>query len=440
MEWWLLLVVVVGAILFLLGLGIPVAFAFVLINLVGVLVLQGGGRAFHSVILSMYSSVSVFTLLPVPLFILMGEVLWHSRVAFKAIDVIDKLLGRVPARLSILTVLSGTVFSSLSGSTMANTAMLGTILLPDMERRGYKRAMSIGPILASGGLAMMIPPSALAVILAAIAQLSVGRIIIGAIIPGLMMAALFLAYILIRCKLQPHLTPGYEVERAPAREIAWSLVVDLAPLAVIVFLVTGVIVIGVATPTEAAALGCFGSFIIAAAYRMLTWEVIQKSFSGTVHISVMTLTIVIGAQGFSQLLAFSGATRGLLESVTSLPFSPAVLIILMQIIVLFLGAFMEQVSIMLITLPIFIPLVVALGFDPIWFAVLLLINLEMALTTPPFGLLLFVMKGVAPPGTTMREIYSAGLPFLACNAVAMAIVFVYPETVTWLQDLVFTRR
>lgn len=423
----------------LLALGMPVAFAFIIINMLGVLVLQGGGRSFHTLTLSMFSSVSTFTLLPVPLFVLMGEVLWHSRVAFKAIDVLEKLLGRLPGRLSVLTVLSGTVFSSLSGSTMANTAVLGTMLLPDMERRGYRRPMSIGPILASGGLAMMVPPSALAVILASIAKISIGRILIAALVPGVIMAVLYMSYIVVRCKLQPELTPAYEVQRVGLRERLKGVVLYLLPLGLIIFLVTGVIVLGVATPTEAAALGCLGSFILAAVYRSLSWEVIRKAVGGTVYISVMMMAILVGALGFSQLLAYSGASRGLLEAVIALPIAPILVIVAMQAIVLMLGTFMEQIAIMMITLPIYIPIVKSFGFDPIWFGVLMLINLQMALTTPPFGLLLFVMKGVAPPDTTMRQIYMAGIPFLACDLVALAIVMIYPDSISWLVDWVYAK-
>ncbi|MDA0261393.1 MAG: TRAP transporter large permease subunit [Proteobacteria bacterium] len=439
MEWYFVLIIIFAGAILLLAVGMPVAFAFIIVNMVGVLVLQGGGRGFHTLTLSMFSSVSTFTLLPVPLFVLMGEILWHSQVAFRAIDVLDKLLGRMPGRLSILTVLSGTLFSSLSGSTMANTAVLGTMLLPDMERRGYKRPMSIGPIIASGGLAMMVPPSALAVILAAIAKLSIGKILIAALIPGVIMAVLYLLYIVVRCWLQPSLTPAYEVVRTPWREQLIGGVRYLLPLALIVFLVTGLIVLGVATPTESAALGCLGAFLLAAAYRALNWTVIKKAVEGTVYISVMMLAILVGALGFSQLLAYSGASRGLLEAVIALPIEPIVLIILMQVIVLFLGMFMEQIAIMMITLPIYIPIVKQLGYDPIWFGVLMLVNLEMALTTPPFGLLLFVMKGVAPPDTTMREIYLAGLPFLACDLVAMIVLLVAPESVSWILDLVFSK-
>ena len=439
MEWWLILIIIFTGAMILLAVGMPVAFAFIIINMLGVLVLQGGGRSFHTLTLSMFSSVSTFTLLPVPLFVLMGEVLWHSRVAFKAIDVLDKLLGRLPGRLSVLTILSGTVFSSLSGSTMANTAVLGTMLLPDMERRGYRRPMSIGPILASGGLAMMVPPSALAVILASIAKLSIGRILIAALVPGLIMAFLYMSYILVRCKLQPELTPTYEVQRVGLRERLEGVVLYLLPLGLIIFLVTGGIVLGVATPTEAAALGCLGSFILAAVYRSLSWEVIRKAVGGTVYISVMMMAILVGALGFSQLLAYSGASRGLLEAVIALPIAPILVIVAMQAIVLMLGTFMEQIAIMMITLPIYIPIVKSFGFDPIWFGVLMLINLQMALTTPPFGLLLFVMKGVAPPDTTMRQIYMAGIPFLACDLVALIIVLIYPDSISWLVDWVYAK-
>ena len=215
MEWWQVLLVIFAGLSFLLALGMPVAFAFILVNLIGIWLLQGGGNAFNQLALSMYSSVSSFTLAPIPLFVLMGELLWQSRLAFTALDVLDKLLGRISGRLSVLTVCTGTVFSTLSGSTMANTAMLGTLLLPEMERRGYARKMSIGPILTSGGLAMMIPPSALGVILASLAGLSIGKILVGAILPGLLMGLLYFGYIVVRCRLDPSLTPPYEVENVP---------------------------------------------------------------------------------------------------------------------------------------------------------------------------------------------------------------------------------
>jgi len=435
MEWWELLLVIFAALGVLVAIGMPVAFAFLAVNMGAVLLLQGGGRAFHSLILSMYDAVSSFTLLPIALFVLMGEILWHSNIAFKALEVLDKLLGRLRGRLSILTVVTGTVFSSLSGSTMANTALLGTMLLPEMQRRGYRTPMSIGPILASGGLAMMIPPSSLAVILAAIGKLSIGKLLIGALVPGLIMAGMYLSYIMIRCRLQPELTPPYDVERVPLIEQIVGVVRYLLPLGLIVFLVTGVIVIGVATPTEAAALGCFGSLVLSAAYGQLNYATLKKALTGTVQIAVMMFSILANALAFSQVLAYSGATRGLLEFVGSLDVSPIVLVVGMNVVVIVLGMFMEQVAIMLIMLPLFLPIIKSLGLDPVWFGVMMLINLQMALTTPPFGLLLFVMKGVAPLGTSMKQIYLAGMPFLACDTITLTIVLLFPATVTFLPNL-----
>lgn len=437
MEWWLLLIVIFGGLLCLLALSMPVAFAFLVIIELGVLWLQGGERAFHSMVLSMYSSLSSFTLLPIPLFILMGEILWHSRIALRAIDVLDKLLGRIPGRLSVLTVFSGTLFSSLSGSTMANTALLGTVMLPEMERRGYDIRMSAGPILASGGLAMIVPPSALAVVLATVGHLSVGRILVGALVPGFIMAVLYLTYIFAICRLRPALTPSYVVTRAPAREKLVGLLKYILPLGVIVFLVSGSIVIGMATPTEAAALGSLGSFVLAATYRALSWDMIVKSIKGTVEISVMMLAILAGAIGFSQILAYSGASSGLLNAVAGLNIDPILIVICLLLVVIFLGMLMDQIAIMMITLPIFVPIINNLGYDPIWFGVMMLIALEIGLSTPPFGVLLFVMKGVAPPHVTLRQIYFAGLPFIACDIIALIVVMLFPRTVSWLQDMLY---
>src|SRR5262245_9149071 len=265
MEWWLALMIIFGGAIFLLGLGMPVAFALLLIDIVGVIVFHGGGAAFNTLIVSMYSSTASFTLLPIPLFILMGEIMWHSKIATVSLDSIDKLLGRLPGRLSAMTVIAGSGFAALSGSSMATTSLLGTLMLPEMDRRGYHRSMSIGPIMAAGSLDMIIPPSGLAVILATIAQISIGKLLIAGIIPGLMMAVMFLLYIIVRCKLQPHLAPSYAVAKVSWRE-KLTAIARLLPLGIIMFLVSGVIVLGIGTTTEAAALGALGSLVLAFFY------------------------------------------------------------------------------------------------------------------------------------------------------------------------------
>jgi tripartite ATP-independent transporter DctM subunit len=430
MSWALSLTVILGGVVGVMALGVPVAFAFLIVTAAGVWLLQGGGPAFLQLVLSIYSSVSSYSLVPIPLFIFMGVVLWHSNLGQQAVDAIDKWIGRVPGRLSLLTISSGGVFSALSGSTMANTAMLGSLLMPQMQARGYSKGMAMGPIMAGGGLAMMIPPSALAVILASIGRVSIAKVLIAAIIPGLMMAICYSIYIVWRAKARPEEAPHYAVAQVSMREKIMATVRNLLPLGVIIFAVSGLIVVGVATPNEAAALGALASLGLAAAYRRLTWKMFRTSLFDSMKITVMTFAIMAAATGFSQILAFSGATRGLLDWVLGANLSPLMVVLGMNVIVMFLGCFMDQIAIMLITLPIFMPIVGALGLDPIWFSIIMLVNLETALMTPPFGLLLFIMKGVAPAGTTFTEIYRAATPYVVLNCVVMALLLAFPETVT----------
>ena len=351
------------------------------------------------------------------------------------IDALDKWLGRMPGRLSFLAVGGGTLFATLSGSGMASCAMLGSTLVPDMENRGYKKAMILGPILGSSGLAIMIPPSNLGVIAAAIGEFSVGKLLIAIIVPGLMMAVLYAGYIIIRSRLQPHLAPVYDVPPIPIIDRVMATVCYILPLGFIVFLVVGVIFIGVATPSEAAAMGTFGTFILAACYRGLNWEIVKKAILGTVQITAMVLMIMTGALAFSQILSYTGASQGLVQAFIGLPVAPIFVVVLMQIVILLLGMFMDVVAIMMITLPIFIPTVSALGFEPVWFGAIFLLNIEMATTSPPFGLTLFVMKGAAPPDTTMGDIYRSALPFLICDLIAIILMLAFPILVLWLPGL-----
>ena len=428
-EWWVVLLVIFAVLMTLLGAGLPVAFAFLLINIAGAAILQGGEGAFQQMIHSIYGSVTSFSLLPIPLFVFMGEILWHSSIASRALNALDRLFGRVPGRLSLLTVMSGTVFAALSGSTIANTAMLGSMLLPDLKRRGYANDLSMGAIMASGALAMLIPPSALAVIFAAIAKVSIAKVLIALILPGLILAAIYTGYVIFRAVTDPTAAPTYDVQQFSASEKVLGLLRSVAPLFIIIFLVIGFMFLGVATPTESAAFGCLGSLFLAAAYRDLNFERFVLAVRGTLQISAMMLTIMIAATGFGQLLAYTGASRGLLQSVMSFDTSPIVILILMQLVVLVLGCFMEQIAIMLITLPIFMPIILALKIDTIWFAVMCLINLEIGLMTPPFGLLLFVMKGAAKD-VTFHEIYMAATPFVIIDIVVIGLLLAFPILAT----------
>lgn len=442
-EWWVVLLAIFGSLMLLLAIGVPVAFAFLSINVVGVFIFWNGFAGFNQLVLSVSKSVTHFSILPVPLFILMGEVMFRSGIASKQMDVLDSWFGRVPGRLSLMAVGGGTMFATLTGSGMAGTAMLGKLLVPDMERRGYAKPMTLGPILGSGGLAIMIPPSALGVLLAAIGDFSVGDFLIAIILPGLLMGTFYASYIVIRCTLQPHLAPPYDIAPQPLLPKIGNTLLYVFPLATIVFLVIGLIFLGVATPTESAALGALGTFVLAALYRGLRWDVIIDSLRSTLGTTVMMFMILAGSTAFSQILAFTGASRGLVELATTVQVAPFVIIIFMMLMLLLLGTFMEPLSIMFLTVPIYLPIVEALapglGLTPeqatIWFAAIMLLNMQMASTSPPFGLGLFVMKGVAPKGTTMMDIYKSALPFLGCDSIVMMLMIFFPPIVLWLPGL-----
>ncbi|MBW1997054.1 MAG: TRAP transporter large permease subunit [Deltaproteobacteria bacterium] len=435
MEWWVIFICIFFGLILLFAIGVPVAFSFLFVNIVGVYLFWGGTAGLSQLILSILNSVTSFSLLPVPLFVLMGEIMFHSGIAPRMMDGIDKWLGRIPGRLSLLAVGGGTLFATLTGSAMAGVAMLGSVLVPEMERRGYKTPMTLGPILGSGGLAIMIPPSALGVLLASLALFSVGKFLIAIIIPGIIMAVLYAAYILGRCWFQPHLAPSYDLEKVSLYEKVITTIKYVLPLGSIIFLVVGLIFLGVATPTESATLGAMGCFVLAFLYRGLSREIVKKSFSGTLQVTVMMFMILTGSTAFSQILAFTGASQGLIEFAVGLPLSPIFIIVAMQIVLLLLGTFMEPLTILMVTIPIFMPIVNKLGFDPIWFGTVMLLNMEMATTSPPFGLALFVMKGVAPKETRMKEIYLSAIPFLTCDVIAMGIMMAFPQVVLWLPGL-----
>jgi len=432
MEWYLTLIAIIGGLLVLMLTGMPIAFAFVIINVIGIYLWFGGEIGLRQLIVSFSSGLTTFTLLAVPLFILMGDVMLYSGLSPKMIDALDKWLGRLPGRLGLLSVVAGTVFATFTGASMASVAMLGSTLVPEMEKRGYKKSMSLGPILGSSGLAIMIPPTSLGVLLGAVAEISIGKLLIAIIMPGLLLAALYATYIILRCHLQPDIAPPYPVSPSPMLEKLAATSKYILPLGFIVFLVVGSMFLGIATPEETAAAGALGTFILSAFYKRLNWGMVKKSFSGTVSISVMVFLIVMGAISFSQILAFSGASTGLVKLATSLAVAPILVFIAMQFIVVIMGMFMAATAIIMIVMPLFMPVVHALGINEIWFAVVTMINIEMALISPPFGMCCFVMKAVAPPDTTMGDCYRAALPFCYLDLIGMALIMVFPVIALWL--------
>lgn len=432
MEWQNALLLMLAIVCGLMALGLPVALAFFAANIAGAVIFLGYPAGLVSMVRGSMASITNFTLAPIPLFLMMGEVLMRTGLAFKAVAAIDRLITRVPGRLAVVAVAGGTVFSALSGSTIATTAMLGNSLLPQMIQRRYHPTMAMGPIMAIGGVDMLIPPSALAVLLGSLARIPVAELLIGGIVPGLIMSALFVAYIVLRCWLEPGLAPGGEtLQRYTLRERWMPFVQHVLPLFAIFLVVVGGIFTGIASPTDSAALGAVLTVAITIAYRALTWKILINSLREVAKVTTMIFFIIAASLTFSQILAFSGATDGALAQIMQHKFTPLTAVLWMVAILLVLGCFVDQASMMLLTLPFFMPIAQTLNIDLIYLGVVFLISMQIGLLTPPFGLLLFVMKGVAPE-MRMTQIYAAAAPFALLTLAVLSMVIYYAPLATWL--------
>ncbi len=434
MEWYWAFALLLGMVMTFMALGIPVAFSFIATNFIAIIIFAGTDGLIQ-VADNSTQLITRFTLGPVPMFIMMGALFFHTGLAIKVFDGLDAIFGRLPGRLCYLTVAGGSIFATLTGSSMANTAMLGSLMVPEMARRGYSQKMSMGPILGTGGLAMIIPPSALGVLLASIAEIDVGRLLIAGILPGFLLAALYAGMITLQLLRNPGSAPAYDVPPMNMGVRIRLVCTNILPMSLVVFMVVGFIVLGIATPTEAAACGVLGVMILAAAFRSLTFRSMNTALDGTVRVAAMVFLILMNSTVFSQMLAFSGASKGLIEWVTSYELHRLMILFLMFCVLILLGMFMDATSMMLITVPIFFPLAHALGFDLIWYGLFVLITIEMAGTTPPFGLLLYVMLGVAPKGVTLIQVAKAAFPFLVCDTILILIMVAYPNLALWLPSL-----
>jgi len=439
MEWWLVISLLFGGMVFLLLTNLPIAFSFLVVNMVAAYFFLGGIPGLISTVTGAFTSITTFTLLPVPFFILMGELIFHSGLGLNAVNVLDKWLGNLRGRLSLLAIIMGVIIGALSGSTIATCALLGSILLPQMLEKGYSKNMSLGPLMGVGTVDALIPPNALTVVLASIANIDVGQLLMAGIPAGIIMSALYFIYVVLWLRIRPEEAPMYIVPRVSLKEKLRVTLRDLIPLGFIVFMVIGLIFLGVATPTESAAAGTFGAFVLAVLYRRLTWEIMKKSVMSTVKVTVMIFMIVIVSTTYGEILAFTGSAAGMTNFITNLTVPPIIILIGMLIVVLIMGCFMETVAIMMITIPIYMPVVTAFGFNKIWFGVMMLIALETGLITPPFGVTLFVMKGVAPPEITMSDIWTAVTPYVIVDILCIALVLVMPFLATIVPSLMGMR-
>jgi len=431
-EWYWAALILFGLGVGLMMLGVPVAIAFFATNIVAAGLFMGGAAGIMQVINNGFGAMTSFALVPIPMFLLMGELFFHTGLAGRCFNAADKLLGNVPARLSFVTLIGGTAFAGPAGSSMGSCALLGSLMVPEMYRRGYSKYLSIGPIMGVGGLAVIIPPSALTVLLATLGRTDVGDLLIAGVIPGFVLALMYGILIYGWTVFDPSAAPQTPPP-AVSRGEKWRLVfVDVIPMVAIIVFSVLIMIVGWCTPTEAAALGALSVIVLAACYGEMTWKGLLKSLEGALRVTVMAFLIIFGSATFAQVLAFTGASSGLMNWALGFQLSPLGMLLMMIGVIFFLGCFMDQLSMMLLTAPIFFPLAKTLNFDLTWFGLLMLLALEIGYTTPPFGLLLFVMKGVAPPGTTMRDIYMAGMPFIGCVLLLIGLIILFPALATWL--------
>ena len=415
--------------------GAPIFIAFLVINIAGVLLVLGQ-PGFGMVANSIFETTNIAALSAIPLFILMGELLFRSGSIDILFDSVDKLVGKVRGRQYVLCIVLSTIFGALSGAAMGVAAMMARTLYPGMIERKYDSRLSTGAILAGASLAPIIPPSVLVIIIGTLADVSIAGLLIAGIVPGLLLSGMFLIYIFARVRANPELAPYEDSDTAPEVTV-WEMVVAVLrvlPFAIIIFCVMGFILLGVATPSESAATGVLGALLTAVYYRKLSWKMISESVASAAFITSMILVIMASSKMFSQLLAFTGSTRELTTLIVTLNFEPYVMLFIMMLIPFILCMFIDQIALMLVVIPIYQPLLGTLGFDPIWFWLIMLLNVTVGGITPPFGYTMFAFKGSAPQ-VPLKDIFNATWPFVGIFLVGMVIIAAFPPLATWLPGL-----
>jgi tripartite ATP-independent transporter DctM subunit len=384
----------------------------------------------------MWNNMTQYLLAAIPLFIFMASMLEKSGLIEEIFDVAYKWLGRVPGGLAVATIAASTVLAAMVGVIGAAVVTMALVALPSMLRRGYSPVLAAGTVMAGGTLGILIPPSVLAIIYGLVANQSVGELYLGSVLPGLLLSGLYMLFSILYALINPKGAPRIPKEEAPTWAERWRALRRIwAPL-VLIFLVLGTIFLGLAAPTEAAAVGAFGAMMVAALHRKLSWQNLRLALEQTAKATAMVLWIIFGANAFVAFYAAQGGDRYISELLLGTGLSPWGILILMQLILIILGMFLDWVGILLLAVPVFVPIIRDLGFDPLWFGVLYLVNMQMSFLSPPFGYALFYVRGVAPQ-IPMGTIYRAAIPFLLLQLTGLAITMLFPGLATWLPRLVF---
>ncbi len=425
------------ALIVLLFSGLPLAFALGGLSLV-LAYFMWGPSSMLLVALQTWKVMTSYFLVAIPLYIFMANMLQRSGIIEDLFEVMEMWFGPLRGGLAIGTVIICTLMAAMTGVVGAAVATMGILALPSMLKRKYDKRIALGAICAGGTLGILIPPSVITIVYAVTAGVSIGKMFMGGVMPGLLLSSLFIVYIAVRCWLQPELAPAPSKEER-ARHSMLDKILALRSIILPILLIIGVlgsIYAGIATPTEAAGVGCVGAIGSAAIYRRLTWENLKESVYSTAKITAMILWITIGARCFISVFSAVGGDDLVREFVVGLNLNRWIVLIIIQLILVVLGLFLDEIGIILLCVPIFMPIIEALHFDPVWFGILFLVNAQMDYITPPFGYTLFYLRGVAPPGVTMGDIYRSIIPFVLLQATGLALCMIFPEIVLWLPNLV----
>jgi tripartite ATP-independent transporter DctM subunit len=429
----LLSILFFGALLVFLVLGLPLSFVLGGVSMIFIY-FTWGPEAFYMVAAQTWGAMNKFTLVAIPLFIFMAMILERSGVAKSLYEMMYLWFGPVAGGLAIGTVVICAIFSAMCGISGAAVVSMGTIALPSMLERNYDKELALGCINSGGGWGILIPPSVIMILYALISGESVGRLFAGGVFPGLMLLVLVSSYIGIRCYFQPHLGPALpREERGDWKRKITALKAVILPI-VIVFMVLGSIIGGVTTPTEAAAMGVLGAIISALVYRQFSWGLMKEAARRTLRLTGMIMWILFGAYCFSAAYHGMGANQLMENLMQHIPGGPWGTIIFIQIIIFLLAMVLDPAGIMMITVPVFLPVVKAHGFDPLWFGILFVINMEIGYMTPPFGFNLFYLKGIVPPNITMGDIYRSVIPYTLVESTGLALVMIFPQIAIWLPN------
>ncbi len=429
----LVTILLFSGLIFLLAMGVPVAFALGGISAVFAFIL-GGPNALYIVATTTYREITDPNLITIPLFLLMGNFLFHSGISDRLFQALSYWLSGLRGGLAIVSV-GVCVALAMCGGFGPGILTMGLIAVPAMLKRSYDKSLALGSVMAGGVLGEIIPPSIIMIIFAYIARISIGRLFFGGAIPGLITACLYILYITTRCHFQPHLAPREAIE--VTWRIRWAALKDIILPVLLVVLVLGSIFLGIATPTEASGVGAMGALLTCFIYGRFTWKVVSDSCLETLKISGMVLWILIGATLFGVFYTSAGAQSLVMELVKGMQVNRWLILGAMQVILLISGMFMDDYAVVTICAPIFVPIAKFLGFDPIWFSILFILNMQVAYLTPPFGWALILLKGVAPPEINTRDIWRSVPPFVGIQLLVLIIAMVFPQVALWLPEKMF---